>query len=118
MPNPFHASFEVDPPLLVGRESVVTRRPSPSWRGSSTTTPCGPIRGSTHPRPRPERPPFLTVSGEDLTALLTLAGERRGREELPLPDCVGQVGHPLRRLCADLLQGHAGRVHTLEQADS
>jgi hypothetical protein len=37
---------------------------------------------------------------------------------LPLPDCVGQVGHPLRRLRADRLQRHAARVHALEQADS
>ena len=42
---------------------------------------------------------------------------RRSRQ-LPLPDCVGQVGHPLRRLRADRLQGHAARVHALEQADS
>jgi hypothetical protein len=28
------------------------------------------------------------------------------------------VGHPLRRLRADRLQGHAARVHALEQADS
>jgi hypothetical protein len=39
------------------------------------------------------------------------------RDPLPLPDCVGQVGHPLRRLRADRLQGHAARVHALEQAD-
>ncbi len=38
--------------------------------------------------------------------------------QLPLPDCVGQVGHPLRRLRADRLQGHAARVRALEQADS
>jgi uncharacterized protein YxjI len=38
--------------------------------------------------------------------------------EVPLPDGVGQVGHPLRRLRADRLQGHAARVHALEQADS
>ena len=56
-------------------------------------------------------------SVEDLTALLTSAGELRSRQ-LPLPDCVGQVGHPLRRLRADRLQGHAARVHALEQADS
>ena len=37
---------------------------------------------------------------------------------LPLPDCVAEVGHPLRRLGADRLQGHAARVHPLEQADS
>ena len=37
---------------------------------------------------------------------------------LPLVDGVGQVGHPLRRLRADRLQGHAARVHALEQADS
>jgi hypothetical protein len=54
---------------------------------------------------------------EDLTALLTSAGALRSRQ-LPLPDCVGQVGHPLRRLRADRLQGHAARVHALEQADS
>jgi hypothetical protein len=40
------------------------------------------------------------------------------RGQLPLPDCVGEVGHPLRRLRADLLQGHPARVHALEQADS
>src|SRR5437870_4486895 len=56
-------------------------------------------------------------SVEDLTALLTSAGERRSRQ-LPFPDCVGQVGHPLRRLRADRLQGPAARVHALEQADS
>src|SRR6266700_1445243 len=44
-------------------------------------------------------------------------GVLRSRQ-LPLPDCVGQVGHPLRRLRADRLQGHAARVHALEQADS
>ena len=38
--------------------------------------------------------------------------------DLPLPDCVGQVGHPLCRLRADRQQGHAPRVHALEQADS
>ena len=37
---------------------------------------------------------------------------------LALPDCVGQVGHPLRRLCADRLKGHAARVDAFEQADS
>ena len=41
-----------------------------------------------------------------------------GNRQLPLPDCVGQVGHPLRRLRAERLQGHAARVHALEQADS
>ena len=49
------------------------------------------------------------------------AEPRRGAlrsRQLPLPDCVGQVGHPLRRLRADRLQGHAARVHALEQADS
>ena len=44
-------------------------------------------------------------------------GARRSRR-LPLPDGVGQVGHSLRRIRADLLQGHAARVHALEQADS
>ena len=48
-------------------------------------------------------------------AVRSLPEERR---QLPLPDCVGQVGHPLRRLRADRLQGHAARVHALEQADS
>ena len=37
---------------------------------------------------------------------------------LPLVDGVGQVGHPPRRPRADRLQGHAARVHALEQADS
>ena len=55
---------------------------------------------------------------EDLTALLTSAGGVLSSRRLPLPDCVGQVGHPLRRLRADRLQGHAARVHALEQADS
>ena len=45
-------------------------------------------------------------------------GWARRSRQLPLPDCVGQVGHPLRRLRADRLQGHAARVHALEQADS
>ncbi len=36
----------------------------------------------------------------------------------PLPDCVGQVGRPLRRLRSDRFQGHAAGVHALEQADS
>ncbi len=36
--------------------------------------------------------------------------------QLPLADCVGQVGHPLRRLRADRLQGYPARVHALEQA--
>jgi acyl-CoA synthetase (AMP-forming)/AMP-acid ligase II len=49
----------------------------------------------------------------DLPARLTAA-----KPLLPLPDRVGQVGHPLPRLRADLLQGHAARVHALEQADS
>lgn len=45
---------------------------------------------------------FLTAqSVEDLTALLTSAGALRSRH-LPLPDCAGQVGHPLRRLRADM----------------
>lgn len=34
-----------------------------------------------------------------------------------LPDGVGQVGHPLRRLRADRLESHARRVHALEEAD-
>ena len=37
---------------------------------------------------------------------------------LPLPDGVGQVRHPRGGLRADRLQGHAARVHALEQADS
>ena len=37
---------------------------------------------------------------------------------LPLPDGVGQVRHPRGGLRADGLQGHAARVHALEQADS
>jgi len=56
-------------------------------------------------------------SVEDLTAADLGGGALRSRQ-LPLPDCVGQVGHPLRRLRADRLQGYAARVHTLEQADS
>ena len=47
-----------------------------------------------------------------------LGGGALMSRQLPLPDCVGQVGHPLRRLRADRLQGHAARVHALEQADS
>ncbi len=47
-----------------------------------------------------------------------LGGGALRSRQLPLPDCVGQVGHPLRRLRADRLQGHAARVHALEQADS
>src|SRR5688500_20357446 len=35
---------------------------------------------------------------------------------LPLPDGVGQVCHPLRRLRADRLQGHATRVHAREES--
>ena len=38
--------------------------------------------------------------------------------QLPLPDVVGQVRHPLGGLRADRLQGHAARVHAFEQADS
>jgi hypothetical protein len=60
----------------------------------------------------------LEARVEDLTALLTSAGGALRSRQLPLPDCVGQVGHPLRRLRADRLQGHAARVHALEQADS
>jgi hypothetical protein len=47
-----------------------------------------------------------------------LGGGALRSRQLPLPDCIGQVGHPLRRLRADRLQGHAARVHALEQADS
>jgi hypothetical protein len=54
---------------------------------------------------------------EDLTAADLSGGALRSRQ-LPLPDCVGQVGHLLRRLRADRLQGYAARVHALEQADS
>ncbi|MDQ1736510.1 MAG: hypothetical protein QOH56_2761 [Pseudonocardiales bacterium] len=57
-------------------------------------------------------------SVEDLTALLTPAGGALGSRQLPLSDCVAQVGHPLRRLRADLIQGYAARVHAIEQADS
>src|SRR6266851_4769714 len=39
-----------------------------------------------------------------------LGGGALRPRQLPLPDCVGQVGHPLRRLRTDRLQGHAGRV--------
>lgn len=38
--------------------------------------------------------------------------------QLSLPDGVGQVRHPRGGLRADRLQGHAARVHALEQADS
>jgi hypothetical protein len=38
--------------------------------------------------------------------------------QIPLLHSVGQVGHPLRRLRADRLQGNTVRVHALEQADS
>ena len=51
-------------------------------------------------------------------ALVRAGGGALSSGQLPFPDCVGQVGHPLRRLRADLLQGHAARVHALEQADS
>src|ERR1700730_17697914 len=47
-----------------------------------------------------------------------LGGGALRSRQLPLPDCVGQVGHPLRRLRADLLQGHAARVPVFEQAGS
>jgi hypothetical protein len=57
-------------------------------------------------------------SVEDLTALLTSARGALRSRQLRLTDCVGQVGHPLRRLRADRLKGHAARVHALEQADS
>ena len=44
-----------------------------------------------------------------------LGGGRALRSRrLPVPDGVGQVGDTLRRLRADLLQGHAGRVHALD----
>ena len=33
-----------------------------------------------------------------------LGGGALSSGQLPLPDCVGQVGHPLRRLRADLLK--------------
>jgi hypothetical protein len=39
------------------------------------------------------------------------------RARLPLPDGVGKVRHPWGGLRADRLQGHAARVHALEQAD-
>ena len=35
-----------------------------------------------------------------------------------LPDCIGQVGHPLRRLRVDRIQGRAARIHALEQPDA
>ena len=38
--------------------------------------------------------------------------------QLPLPNGVGQVRHPWGGFRADRLQGHAARVHALEQADS
>lgn len=57
-------------------------------------------------------------SVEDLTGPADLGGGALRSRQLPLPDCVGQVGHPLRRFRADRLQGHAARVHALEQADS
>ena len=44
-------------------------------------------------------------------------GQHPQLSQLPLPDGVRQVGHPLRRLRADLLQGHPARVHALEQGD-
>ena len=46
-----------------------------------------------------------------------LAKPELARRQLPLPDRVGQVRHPLRRLGADRRKGHAARVHALEQAD-
>ena len=50
--------------------------------------------------------------------MFDLGGGVLRSRQLPLPDCVGQVGHPRRRLRADRLQGQAARVHALEQADS
>ena len=49
---------------------------------------------------------------------LKLGGGALSSRQLPLPDGVGQVRHPRGRLGADRLQGHAARVHALEQADS
>src|SRR6202020_2881684 len=57
---------------------------------------------------------WTSSSGRSDDHLLPAARSR----QLPLPDFVGQVGSPLRRLRADRLQGHAARVHALEQADS
>ena len=47
-----------------------------------------------------------------------LSGGALSSRQLPLPDGVGQVRHPRGGFRADLLQGHAARVHALEQADS
>ena len=64
----------------------------------------------------PSDPPIPLVG--PLICSSDLGGGALRSRQLPLPDCVGQVGHPLRRLRADRLQGHAARVHALEQADS
>jgi hypothetical protein len=47
-----------------------------------------------------------------------LGGEPLRSRQLPLPHCVCQMGHALRRFRADRIPGHAARVHALEQADS
>jgi hypothetical protein len=59
----------------------------------------------------------LTGSRGNL-AIFNLGGGALRARQSSLPQCVGQVGHPLRRLRADRIQGQAARVHALEQADS
>jgi hypothetical protein len=69
------------------------------------------ISQPAHPTPSPRRP-------RTRTSALCEAGCPPDYMQLPPPDCVGQVGHPQRRLRSNRLQGHAVRVHALKQADS
>ena len=66
-------------------------------------------------RPAPAQPGPPTALGGPLGRLQAACGYVVERvtpprlRRLPFPDCVGQVGHPLCRLRADRLQGHAAR---------
>ena len=81
-----------------------------NWRPDSLKSLRGRDRGpNARPSRRSERRGFHRAAD--------LGGGALSSRQLPRPDCVGQVGHPLRRLRADLLQGYSARVHALEQAD-
>ena len=96
-----------------GGKPIIQR--SSSWaRSSSMTAP--PLSSPYVIGPSVALHPQVVGSHTVCVPTASVAFASVGR--LTLPDGVGQVRHPRGRLRADQLQGHAARVHALEQADS
>ena len=127
----------VDPwPLGPGTGGDLLERPrrQPGGQGVGAQLAHPAVNGGEHPPVYRDREhvghlPLLEHAPEpELLAVHLITGHPARRHaavrrvssavRLPLPDGVGQVRHPRGGLRADRLQGHAARVHALEQADS